>query len=203
MMMLDSVSKTGIGGNLSPNQYQKNQGMPCAADRLAQSHVEDVQTISRKFERTTQELDKERREHDRTRINIMKHRTENIQLEAHSEKVLETMKTQKEDDGRLIESLKSELASSKARVDAADEDAQAAIDLAKEALASKQQVESLLQERLSAIGRERCHVAHAVTNQEKISLRSTGGGAMVDVGPLTQRTVDAGHAVAKRRKNRF
>ncbi len=88
-------------------------------------------------------------------------------------------------------------------MDAADEDAQAAIDLAKEALASKQQVESLLQERLSAIGRERCHVAHAVTNQEKLSLRSTGGGAMVDVGPLTQRTVDAGHAVAKAPKESF
>ena len=39
--------------------------------------------------------------------------------------------------------------------------------------------------------------------KKKLSLRSTGGGAMVDVGPLTQRTVDAGHAEAKAPKELF
>jgi hypothetical protein len=84
-------------------------------------------------------------------MGFMEHRTKNAQLEAQIEKLLETMEKQREDHGRLIDSLRGELASTKSRVDAADEDAQAAIDLATEASASKEQVESWLQRALEEI----------------------------------------------------
>lgn len=152
MMMLDSISSSGgVGSISSPNRKRKNQRTPSSADRLAQSHVEDVLAVSLELERTKQELDQERREHDRTRMGFMEHRTKNIQLEAHIEKLLETMEKQREDHGRLIDSLRGELARTKSRVDAADEDAQAAIDLATEASASKQQVEAWLQKALEEI----------------------------------------------------
>ena len=150
--MMRTTTTSSSGDISSPNRKRKNQRPPSSADRLAQSHVEDVLAVSLELERTKQELEQERREHDRTRMGFTEHRAKNIQLEAHIEKLLETMEKQREDHGRLIDSLRGELARATSRVDAADEDAQAALDLATEASASKQQVETWLQKALEEIG---------------------------------------------------
>jgi hypothetical protein len=135
----------------SPNRKRKNQLLPSSAERLAQSHAEDVLAVSLELERTKQDLENERREHDQTRMAYTEHRTKNKQLEAQMEKLLADMEKQREDHGRLVDSMQDQLARAKVRVDAAEEDALAAIDLASNAATSKQEIESWLQQALEEV----------------------------------------------------
>jgi hypothetical protein len=130
---------------------RKNQINVTPSDRLAQSHAEDVLAVSLELERTKQALEMERREHDQTRMGYTEYKAKNAQLEAQVEKILSDMERRREEQGRVIDRMKDDLNHAKARVKAADEDAQAAVELATEANASKQQLETWLQKALEEI----------------------------------------------------
>jgi hypothetical protein len=136
----------------SPNRKRKNQRPPSSgADRLAQSHAEDVLAVSLELERTKQDLEHERQEHDQTRMGYTEHRAKNAQLESQMDKLLADMERQREAHGRSVDSMERDLDRAKVHVEAAEEDAQAALDLATESAESKQQLESWLERALEEV----------------------------------------------------
>lgn len=173
----------------SPNRKRKNQLLPSSAERLAQSHAEDVLAVSLELERTKQDLENERREHDRALMACTEHRTKNKELEAQMEKLLADMEKQREDHGRLVDSMQDQLARAKVRVDAAEEDAQAALDLASNAATSKQEIESWLQKALEEVAllREQLEATHGnmrsgtATTPKKNSVRFAESPTIVTV----------------------
>lgn len=134
---------------MSPSRKRKIPKPP--SDRLAQSHAEDVLTLSMELERTKQALERERHEHDTTRMLSSQHRAKSQQLEIQMEKLLSEMEEKREESGRKIDALNQEVLRSKVRVEAAEEDAQAALDLATESASSRDQLEHWLQSAMEEV----------------------------------------------------
>lgn len=124
---------------------------PSSAERLAQSHADDVLSLSLELERTKHELERERCDHDHARTATTEHRAKNAQLEAQMERLLVDMEQQREDHGRTVDRMQQELARAHVRMEAAEEDAQAAVDLATEAAESRQQLEEWLEKALEEV----------------------------------------------------
>jgi len=122
-----------------------------SSERLARSHAEDVLSLSLELERTKQALDHERMAHDETRSTLSEARAKNTQLETQIEKLLNDAETQREDCGRQMDGLQQELNRAQVRVEAAEEDAQLALDLAKGNAESREQLETWLQRALQEV----------------------------------------------------
>ena len=115
-----------------------------SADRIAQSHAEDVFTLAMELERAKQALQSEQRMHDDTKAALSTQRVKAKTLEEENKKLKRQMEQiQRENDQKVAE-LEHELAKSKHIVEAAEEDAQLALDLAKESSEKRDEMESEL-----------------------------------------------------------
>lgn len=152
--MSESMPRNNSQSSLSFERKRKTQQpLPSVnpgtvAERFAQLHTEDVLRVSLELERTKEQLEQERREHDQTRMSCTLNRAKNCELESQMEKLLADMEKQREDHGRMVDRFKEELLRSKKRLEAAEEDAQVALDLAKDSASSRQELESLLEKAL-------------------------------------------------------
>lgn len=130
---------------------RKTYKVVSSSERLAQSHAEDVLALSLELERTKQALESEQRKHDESRSLLTEARCKNTTLEAQVQKLLNDMETQREDHGRKVDGLEQELRRSQHRVEAAEVDAQLALDLATGNAESREQVEEWLQRSLQEV----------------------------------------------------
>lgn len=141
-----------------------------SAERLAQSHAEDVLSLSLELERASQALKSEQVAHEESKNSLAEERLKNAQLEEQIQKLLNDMETQRESNGRTVDSLEKELEQSKQRVSAAEEDAQLALELAKGNAESREQLETWLQRALMEVQVLREQVVPSVT-----AMKRTGG----------------------------
>jgi hypothetical protein len=163
----------GVDSRLSPNRKRKiPKQPPSSADRLAESHAEDVLTLSLELERTKHALERERRDHDHTRSAYTETKAKNAQLEAHMDRILQNMEQQREEHGRSMDRKQHELDRAQARMDAAEEDAQAAVDLATQANETRQQLEGWLQRSLEEVTLLRERLEHTTIPATPNSSRS-------------------------------
>jgi hypothetical protein len=139
---------------------KRKSSIPSSSERLAQSHAEDVLSLSLELERTKQALENEQRRHDETRASLTESRCQNTQIENQIQKLLNDMETQREDHGRQVDTLEQELKRAQVRVDAAEEDAQLALELAKGSADSREQVEEWLQRALQEVQMLREQLEH-------------------------------------------
>ena len=135
----------------STGRKRKIMKTPSTTERLAQSHAEDVLSLSLELERTKQELENERMAHDETRSSLTEHKSKNMQLEGQIHKVLSDLESAREEHARRMNSIKEDLTQAEIRVQAADEDAQLALDLAKGNADSRQQLEIWLERSLQEV----------------------------------------------------
>ena len=142
----DLPTTPGSGG-----RKRKMMKTPSTSERLAQSHAEDVLSLSLELERTKQELENERMAHDHTRSSLTEHKSKHVQLEGQIHKVLSDLETSREEHAREMQNLKEDLTRANRRVQAADEDAQLALDLAKGNADSREQLEVWLQRALHEV----------------------------------------------------
>ena len=155
--MTDLNQKSPLMVNYNNNSDVNNRKRripkpPASAELLAESHAEDVLSLSMELERTKQLLEQEQMEHDQTRMSLTKYRAKNAQLESQMDKLLADMEKQKEDHGYSVDDLKRELRSAATRANVAEEDAQVALDLAKQAAEStREQLEVYLQEAVDEV----------------------------------------------------
>lgn len=129
-----------------------------ASDRLVKAHAQDVLSVELELEKTKQALEKEQMSHDETKSFLIQAKTKNTQVEAQIEKILSDMETKRENDARKIDQLQQELERAQFRVSAAEEDAQLALDLARENSESREQLEMWLQRALEEVQTLREHV---------------------------------------------
>ena len=132
-------------------KIQSNNKIKSSSERIAQSHAEDVLSLSLELERTKQALENERMSQDDIRSSLTEARAKNTQLENQIQKMLNDMETQREDHGRKVDGLQQELNRAQVRVEAAEEDAQLALDLAKGNAESREQLETWLERALHEV----------------------------------------------------
>jgi hypothetical protein len=147
----DAVNGEGIDATVGTRKRKISNKIQSSSERLARSHAEDVLSLSLELERTKQALENERMAHDDTRSGLTEARAKNTQLDTQIQKLLDDMETQRGDHDRQVDGLQQELNRAQMRVEAAEEDAQLALDLAKGNADSREQLEIWLQRALQEI----------------------------------------------------
>jgi hypothetical protein len=147
----DHVNGESIDSMDGTRKRKISNKVQSSSERLALSHAEDVLSLSLELERTKQALENERMAHDDTRSGLTEARAKNAQLDTQMQKLLDDMETQRGDHDRQVDRLQQELNRAQMRVEAAEEDAQLALDLAKGNADSREQLETWLQRALQEI----------------------------------------------------
>lgn len=132
------------------NQVDVNK-VQSSSERLARSHAEDVLSLSLELERTKQALQQEQYQHDETRASLTQARAQQTQASHQIQKLQDSIQVLKQEHGREMDGLQQELSRAQVRVEAAEEDAQLALDLAKGNAESREQLESWLQRALQEV----------------------------------------------------
>lgn len=149
--MLHDTHQTGSGRKRKNYTPERNLKAISTTERLEQSHAEEVLSLSLELERTKQSYEREQTAHHQTKAALKEAKTKNSQLEAQVQKMLHDMETLREDNGRRIDGLQQELSQAQIRVEAAEEDAQLALDLAKGNAEDREQIETWLQRSLQEV----------------------------------------------------
>jgi chromosome segregation ATPase len=128
---------------------------PSSSERLAQSHADDVLSLSLDLERSKQALKSEQRMHDETKASLAAVKSKNKSLEEQNQKLLDDMEKERGEAKQKMGALEQDLARTNYRMEAAEEDAQFALDLAKESAEKRDQMEDFLQKALQELERLR------------------------------------------------
>jgi hypothetical protein len=150
-----ALNDNGNGNSESPDSQKKRKNPTAAlspADRrLADSNAAAVLTLTLEVERVQRSLESETMAHDETKAAFQQQRARNAQLEAQIEKLLNDMETARELSGRTVDDMEQELCRAQLRVDMAEEDAQLALDLAKDSSQSRDTMEEWLEKALHQV----------------------------------------------------
>jgi len=140
-------------GARMPPSYRKNRDFstPSSVERIAQHHAEDVLKLSLELERTKQALKSEQRMHEECKTSLASMRSKTSALEEQNQKLLEDLEKERKQSTQEVSNLKQELENGRLRLQAAEEDAQLALDIAKDSAEQRDQMEDELQMALKEI----------------------------------------------------
>ncbi|CAB9527993.1 expressed unknown protein [Seminavis robusta] len=152
-------SKTPNGNNnnnnhrtaITPMKYHFPKTPPSTASLIANSHVEDSLSLSLELERAKQALEGERMAHDETKNILAEERSKKNLVLQKLQRLESNMETQRETIGRSEDALEEELERTRFRMEAAEEDAQLALDFAKESQEGREKCEEMLEEAMAEI----------------------------------------------------
>jgi hypothetical protein len=100
------------------------------ADLLAKSNTEKIVSLTLELDRANLSLETEQMAHDETRSALAQSKARNKLLESQMEQLLNDMETERENSGRRIDALNADLARATTKAQAADEDANLALQIA-------------------------------------------------------------------------
>ena len=151
-----SASRSSSSGEQSSNNHNNPPSQrfyhpktpPSAASRIVQAHAEDSLALALELERTKQGLEVERIAHDETKNLLSEEKSRNFHLQQKLQRMEAIMETQRESLGRTGDALEEELDAAVMRMEAAEEDAQLALEFAKESEETREELEQLLQKAL-------------------------------------------------------
>ncbi|KAL3931302.1 MAG: hypothetical protein SGBAC_011372 [Bacillariaceae sp.] len=126
---------------------------PTTAERIAQSHADDVLTLSIELERAKQALKSEQRMHHQSKTALETMRSKNRELEQQKGSLQKTVDTELKEGIQNRQQLEHQLKQSNLRLQAAEEDAQLALDLAKDSAERRDEMEVALQNSLHELQR--------------------------------------------------
>jgi hypothetical protein len=155
----------------SSGRKRRTYQTPSSAERIAQSHAEDVLGLSMELERSKQGLKSEQRMHHEAKVALASRKSKNKSLEDQTQKLLKDLETHRQESTQTVSDLEQELANSKLRLQAAEEDAQLALDLAKESAEKRDQVEEWLQKALEELQLLKEEKANAAPETPRRSVR--------------------------------
>ena len=139
---------------------------PTSTERLAQSHAEEVLSLSLELERAKQDYISEKKSHEHTQASMLEIQCKNKSLERQLGILMNELEMQRKDSQLKIDSLQEELAHSKRQTEAAEEDAQVALDIAKESAAKREHMEDMLHSSLQEVTLLREQVEHSERSHE-------------------------------------
>lgn len=117
-----------------------------SADRIAQSHAEDVLALSLDLERSRQALKTEQCLHDETKAALSVQRVKVATLDGENARLKEQLARLEKENAAKVSELQQELEKSKYVLQAAEEDAQLALNLAKESSEKRDEMEKQLED---------------------------------------------------------
>ncbi len=136
----------------SPSRNRaRNYHAHSSVDRIAQSHAEDVLTLSMELERSRQAYQSEQRMHDETKAALSMQKVKANNFEQENKKLKEKFELLERENNQKIQALEEELTKSKYFVKAAEEDAQLALDLAKDSSDKRDAMEEQLRRTLEEL----------------------------------------------------
>jgi hypothetical protein len=112
-----------------------------STERLAQSHADDVLEWTLQVERGKQALLREQRLHDETKAKVITAQAKLSSLEETIQQLRQALEQEKADRKADVEKMQQDLEQANYRADAADEDAEFALQLAKESAEARNQIE--------------------------------------------------------------
>jgi hypothetical protein len=166
------TAKTNSNTNVNQNRKSRGFHTPSSVDRIAQHHADDMLQLSMELERTKQELKSEQRMHQECKTALASIQSKASSLEEQNQRLLEELEKERRKSTQQISELEQEVNTGRLRLQAAEEDAQLALDLAKDSSDQRDQLEEQLEKALEEIRMLKAsHAAHgtAVMN---------GGNAM-------------------------
>jgi hypothetical protein len=122
-----------------------------SVERIAQHHAEDVLQLSLELERTKQELKSEQRIHQECKTALASMKSKTTSLEERNQKLLEMLEKERQQSRQQVSLLEQEMNTGRLRLQAAEEDAQLALDLAKDSAEQRDQLEEELRKALAEI----------------------------------------------------
>jgi hypothetical protein len=129
----------------TPRQNRRTYNTPMSSERIAQSHAEDVLGLTIELERFRQALKSEQRMHEDTKASLASYKSKHACLEEQNHKLLEELERTKLEAQNRTSELEQELQKASTRVQAAEEDAQLALELAKDSAEKNDELEDWLQ----------------------------------------------------------
>ena len=135
-------STTSSSGRRRPRFNAGTSGISTpSSERLAQSHADDVLELSLELERTKQALRQEQRQHDDTKAKIITAEAKASNLEETIQQLKKELEQERLNAKSVAEKFEQDLAQANYRADAADEDAEFALQLAKESAEARNKLE--------------------------------------------------------------
>jgi len=114
---------------------------PTSFERIAQHHADDVLQLTQEWERTKQALKSEQRLHKDCKLSLASLQSKKIKLKNINQKLVEKHDIERNKSKTQISHLGQELELSRLRLQAAEEDAQLALDLAKDSAEQRDKIE--------------------------------------------------------------
>ncbi|KAG7364611.1 hypothetical protein IV203_037813 [Nitzschia inconspicua] len=176
----DDTMPTKASSSTTVNNNRKSRGFhtPSSVERIAQHHADDMLQLSLELERIKQELKSEQRMHQECKTALASMHAKTSSLEAQNHKLLQDLETERRQSTQQLSQLQQEVTMGRLRLQAAEEDAQLALDLAKDSSDQRDQLEEQLQKALEEIHMLKANAAQA------------GATAMMNGGNHLELTVD-------------
>ncbi|CAJ1969120.1 unnamed protein product [Cylindrotheca closterium] len=144
----DSATEASSSAEQQRRKARQIYKSPTTRERIAQSHADDVLTMNIELERAKQALKSEQRMHLQTKTALETMRSKNRELEQQKNSLQKTVDTELKEGIQNRHELEHELRQSNLRLQAAEDDAQLALDLAKESAEKRDEMEMALQRAL-------------------------------------------------------
>mmetsp|Transcript_45131 Transcript_45131/g.66408 ORF Transcript_45131/g.66408 Transcript_45131/m.66408 type:complete len:337 (-) Transcript_45131:211-1221(-) len=133
------------------NHKKRKSPPPPITSQMAQSHAEDVLTLSLELEKTKSLLAKEEQSHQSTKSLLASNQSKDASLSATIDEMKDQFDLEKEEWKRQMDKLSRENRMQRKKIEAAEEDASLALELAKESNEEKEKMEVYLQRALTEI----------------------------------------------------
>eukprot|EP00980_Cylindrotheca_fusiformis_P028418 scaffold22599_cov139-Cylindrotheca_fusiformis.AAC.9 len=149
-----SYNKTALERRKAPRTYKT----PTSTERIAQSHADDVLGLSIELERAKQALKSEQKMHEQSKKALEASEAKNKELQSQNEKLQATIQKSQLHGSQRTQVLEQELERSNLRLQAAEEDAQLALDLAKDSAEKRDEMEERMEQALDELERLKASV---------------------------------------------
>jgi hypothetical protein len=137
--------------NLERRKGKRTYKTPTSIERIAQSHADDVLALSIELERGKQTLKSEQRMHQQTKASLKASEAKNKELQIQNDAFQEIVDSSGQEGNQRTQELEEKLARSNLRLEAAEEDAELALDLAKDSAEKRDEMEEMMQTALDEL----------------------------------------------------
>jgi len=140
---------------------------PTSIERIAQHHADEFLELSLELEQMKQALKSEQLLHQNCQTSLSSIQSKTASLEKRNQKLLEDSEKQRQQSTKQILDFEQELELNRLRLQAAEEDAQLALDLAKDSAEQRDEMEGYLLQAEEEIRNLKQQQGHIVVNREE------------------------------------
>jgi len=158
-----SITGANSNSNARPAAVVRTRGdflSPTSVERIARHHADDLLQLTMELERNKQELKSEQRLRKQFQSSLSSLKSKAAKAESLHQKLNSELQTERTQSTAEISDLKKDLKVSGMKLQAAEEDAQLALDLARDSAEEKDRMEELLRKTQKEVDNLRLRIKH-------------------------------------------